>query len=59
MRHIQNNQKSIGKSIAGYGFKNLKKKNPPTKSLCKMFVISKKKTISYGMDLKINRKSIA
>jgi hypothetical protein len=26
MKYIQNNQKSIGKSISAYGFKNLKKK---------------------------------
>ncbi len=25
MKHIQNNQKSIGKSTPAYGFKNLKK----------------------------------
>jgi hypothetical protein len=33
MKQIQNNQKSRGKSIPAFGFKNLKKKNPQTKSL--------------------------
>jgi hypothetical protein len=28
MKHIQNDQKSIGKSMPAYGFKNLKKKIP-------------------------------
>jgi hypothetical protein len=27
MKHIQNNQKSIGKSKPAYGFKNLRKKS--------------------------------
>ncbi len=58
MKHIQSNQKSTGKSIAGYGFKNLKKKIHEPKVFCKMFMISKKKTISYGMDLKIHKKNI-
>ena len=49
-------------------FKNLKKKSSNQKSLdfcqmsrdfCQMFVISIKKTISQGMDLKIYRKSVA
>jgi hypothetical protein len=31
MKHIQNNQKSIGKSIPAYGLKNLKKKICETK----------------------------
>jgi hypothetical protein len=34
MKHIQNNQKSIGKSIPAYGFsKSQEKNNPQTKSL--------------------------
>jgi hypothetical protein len=42
-------------------FKNLNKKPADQKSrdFCQMFAIPKKKTISYGMDLKIFRKSIA
>jgi hypothetical protein len=39
MKHIQNKQKSIGKSIPAYGFLKNQEKNP------QMFVISKKKTI--------------
>jgi hypothetical protein len=33
MKHIQNNQKSIGKSIPAYGFYKFPEKNPGTKSL--------------------------
>ncbi len=42
-------------------FKNLKKKSANQKSwhFWQMFVISKKKMIPLGMDLKIYRKSIA
>ncbi len=42
-------------------FENVKKKSANLKSqdLCQMFVISKKKTIPWGMALKIYRKSIA
>ncbi len=32
MKHIQNNQKSIGKSIPAYGFKKSEEKDPRTKS---------------------------
>ena len=41
--------------------KNLKKKSANQKSqdFCQMLVISKKKTLPQGMDLKIYRKSIA
>jgi hypothetical protein len=31
MKHIQNNQKSIGKSIPAYGFEKSQEKNPQTK----------------------------
>ena len=55
MKHIQNNQKSIGKPIPASDFKNIKKKSANQK-----FVISiKKTTVPYGMDLKIYRKYIA
>jgi hypothetical protein len=42
-------------------FENVKKKSANLKSqdLCQMFVISKKKTIPWGMALKLYRKSIA
>jgi hypothetical protein len=50
MKHIQNNQKSTGKSIPAYGLKNLKKKICESKVFCQMFVISKKEnhTVGYG-----------
>jgi hypothetical protein len=62
MEYIQNNQKSVGKSIPAYSYKKSQEKNPGTKSLetfTKMFVISKKKNKPKGMNLKIFRKSIA
>jgi hypothetical protein len=48
MKHTQNNQKSIGKSIPAYGFLKSQEKNPAnrkSRDFCQMFVISKKKTI--------------
>ncbi len=69
MNQIQNNQKSIVKSIPAYGFvKSQEKLNQTKKSqdFCQMFVIFKKKartlgkkSIPQGMDLKIYRKYIA
>jgi hypothetical protein len=62
MKNIQNNQKSIIKSIPAYEFwENVKKKSANIKSqdLYQMFVISKKKTIPWGMALKIYRKYIS
>jgi hypothetical protein len=45
MKHIQNNQKSKGKSVPAYGFSKTQEKNPETKSLkaCQMFVFPKRK----------------
>jgi hypothetical protein len=61
MKQIQNNQKSIRNSIPAYGFlKSKEKKSAKQKSqdFCQTLVISKKKTMPEGMDLKICRKSI-
>ncbi len=58
MKHIINNQKSIGKSIPAYGFKKISRKksvNQKYRDFCQMFVIYKKKFIPQGMDLKIYR----
>ncbi len=41
-KHIQNNQKSIGKPYQSMDFKNFKKK---IRDFCQMFVISKKNHI--------------
>jgi len=46
MKHIQNNQKSIGKSV-------LQPIYLKSRDFCQMFVISKKKTIPPGMEIKI------
>jgi hypothetical protein len=43
MKHIQNNQKSVGKSMPAYEFENSQEKNLRTKSrdFCQMFVRKK------------------
>jgi hypothetical protein len=53
MKHIQNNQKTIGRSISALGFENFKKKSAKQKSqdFCQMFVLSKKKTLPQGVEL--------
>jgi hypothetical protein len=57
MKHIPNNQKSIGKSIPAYGFlKSQEKKsaNQKSRNFCQTLVISKKKTMGYlGPGLRI------
>jgi hypothetical protein len=59
MNQIQNNQKSIGKSIPG-NLKISRKKfaNSKSRDFCQIFGISNKKSIGQGMDLKIYIKSI-
>ncbi len=63
MKHILNNHNSIGNPYQPIilDFKMSRKKSAHQKfqDFCQMFVISKKKTIPYGMDFKIYRKSIA
>jgi hypothetical protein len=52
MKQIQNNGKSIGKSIPTYGFKISRKKsaNQKSRDFSQMFMISKKEnhTLGYG-----------
>jgi hypothetical protein len=52
MKHIQNNQKSIGNFLPVYGF--LKKSmNQKSRDFCQMFVTSPKKennTLGYGFE---------
>jgi hypothetical protein len=67
MKQIQKKQKSIVKSIPAYGFKQSQEKPNQSKSLeafvkCVWFPKKKartvgKKSIPWGMDLKIYRKS--
>jgi len=59
MKHIQNNQKSIGKTIPAYGFLKSQERNLHTKRLLLNVCDFQKETIPQGMDLKVYRKSVA
>ncbi len=50
MKHIQNNQKSMGKFISANGFEKSQERSENQKSqdFRQMLVISKKKTLGYG-----------